>query len=556
MEVFERRHDDTFEVRKLTMEQRQRIIVDYLAQYHKTLLNEQISRIASDENKGNPLILRTLLDELRMFGVHEELDNCINTYLEPTTDEDFFSRVLQRIENSFGADPVKRVLIALAVSRNGLLEQEIQLIAEIAPVFWSQIYGALSSHLVNRAGFIDFSHGMIRTAVLNRYEDSITVARRIIVAYFEVLKVEAPEQYNLSRACFEVPWQLQILDETQKLKDFILDFDVLEVIYWKNKNEMCSYWKYLFDHGIFPKEYLAVDLSAYSKKEQAYKYYDLGHFCTFFQSMSVAEEAYDKALAILRELARENPQVYHSDLATTLNNLALLHDRINEKGKAEAEYEEALAINRELARENPQVYHSDLAATLHGLAYLHDSMNEKGKAEAEYQEALAIRRELARENPRVYHSDLAATLNNLALLHDSMNEKGKAEAEYMEALAIYRELVRENPRVYHSDLALTLNNLAGLHNSINEKGKAEAEFKEALAIYRELARENPQVYHYDLANTACGLAQLYANTGEKVKAKETFMESLKAFKELAEIDYAQFQSDVEFVQQEIAKLGL
>jgi hypothetical protein len=54
----------------------------------------------------------------------------------------------------------------------------------------------------------------------------------------------------------------------------------------------------------------------------------------------------------------------------TLNNLGLLQKAKNEVGKAELSYLEALEIRRKLAEENPQAYLANVATTLNNLAVL------------------------------------------------------------------------------------------------------------------------------------------------------------------------------------------
>ena len=101
----------------------------------------------------------------------------------------------------------------------------------------------------------------------------------------------------------------------------------------------------------------------------------------------------------------------------TLNNLANLHQRKNEMAIAEQEYQEALLIRRELAVENPRTFLPKVAMTLNNLANLHDTKNERLIAEQEYQEALLIYRELAIENPRSFQPDVAMTLINLSIFY-------------------------------------------------------------------------------------------------------------------------------------------
>ncbi|MBX7142785.1 MAG: tetratricopeptide repeat protein, partial [Chitinophagales bacterium] len=128
--------------------------------------------------------------------------------------------------------------------------------------------------------------------------------------------------------------------------------------------------------------------------------------------------------------------------------------------EAQEKYQEALDIRRELARSNPQTYLPDVATTLNNLAVLLSDRNEFTEAQEKYQEALDIRRELARSNPQTYLPDVATTLNNLAVLLKARNEFTEAQEKYQEALDIYRELARSNPQTYLPDVAMTAANFS------------------------------------------------------------------------------------------------
>ncbi|MEI6847381.1 MAG: tetratricopeptide repeat protein, partial [Chlorobiaceae bacterium] len=85
-----------------------------------------------------------------------------------------------------------------------------------------------------------------------------------------------------------------------------------------------------------------------------YTYLRAANFYQFLNEFSKAEELYRKALALA-----ENK----SNRATTLNNLAILQKDQNDFEAAEQGYQEALNIYRELARTNPQTYLPAVATT-------------------------------------------------------------------------------------------------------------------------------------------------------------------------------------------------
>ena len=65
----------------LSEAEREAVIVRFLAEYGKSLAGDQVRRIASDAKCAHPLFLRTLLEEIRLYGLHEQLDRLIDDLL-------------------------------------------------------------------------------------------------------------------------------------------------------------------------------------------------------------------------------------------------------------------------------------------------------------------------------------------------------------------------------------------------------------------------------------------------------------------------------------------
>ncbi len=229
---------------------------------------------------------------------------------------------------------------------------------------------------------------------------------------------------------------------------------------WDNCFEVANYFAFLNEFTKAEKYYNLCLIHANNKEKKAIILNNLANLHSDKNKIEKAEQEYNKALQIYRELAIANTKTYLPAVATTLNNLANLHRTINEYQKAEQEYNEALQIRKELAKTNSQIYLPAVATTLNNLANLHSDKNKIEKAEQEYNKALGIRRELAKTNPQTYLPDLAITLNNLASLHSNKKEFEKAEQEYNEALQIKRELAKANPQTYLPNVAITLINMS------------------------------------------------------------------------------------------------
>jgi len=276
----------------------------------------------------------------------------------------------------------------------------------------------------------------------------------------------------------------------------------------------------------FYKELLVLESSAKH-------HFNFGFFLQEFNFFEKAIQQYEEALIIYQDLTTENSRTYLSDVAMTLNNLALLHRNRNEFSLALSEFEESLAIYKNLTLENPHTYLPEVAMTLNNLAVLHMARDEFELALSEYEETLGIYKLLAKENPHTYLPEVAMTLNNLGLLYYRTDRFLLAFSEYEKSLEIRRELAKENPHKYSLDVAQILHNLGNLHSDKNEFSLAFSEYKEALKILKELTKKNPRAYLLDLAMTLNSLAILYKDMDEISLGLEKYEESLILYKKLA-----------------------
>ena len=219
-----------------------------------------------------------------------------------------------------------------------------------------------------------------------------------------------------------------------------------------------------------------------------------------------AEPLYQRSLAIKQKaLGTEHPRV-----ATSLNNLAMLYKKQGRYAEAEPLYRRSLSIRQKaLGTEHPHV-----ASSFNNLALLQHKQGHYAEAELLYQRSLAITQKvLGTEHPRV-----AASLNNLAGLYGSQGRYAEAEPLYQRSLAMRQKALGvEHPRV-----ATSLNNLALLYNGQGRYAEAEPLFKRSLAIRQKaLGAEHPYV-----AQSLNNLAGLYKNQSRYAEAEPFFKRSL------------------------------
>lgn len=240
-----RRGWQTFQVRPLDNAERSQLVGHYLAQYTKALDRARVARVVTAPQTSNPLFLRVLLEELRVFGSHERLDERLSYYLEAGTAVELYQKVLARWETDYDGDNrlVRNAMIMLAAARRGLSESELlEMLGAhglpLASVHWSPFYLAAEQMLVNRAGMMRISHDDLREAVRRTYllssEDAQSAHLRL-ADYFAT-------KSGGNRKIDELPWQLRKAGQVERLFQLLADLDFIASAFPSAAPELGEYW--------------------------------------------------------------------------------------------------------------------------------------------------------------------------------------------------------------------------------------------------------------------------------------------------------------------------
>ena len=147
----------------------EKFIITHLGKYRKSLAAPLVQRILGHPISRNPLFLRTLLEELRVCGEHEELEKSIDHYLASQTVDGLFELVLDRVEIDNSRESVCSVLKVLWATKESVLENDLLDISGLPPAIWAHIRTALDDSLIGTDGYFAFSHDYLRKAVERRY---------------------------------------------------------------------------------------------------------------------------------------------------------------------------------------------------------------------------------------------------------------------------------------------------------------------------------------------------------------------------------------------------
>ncbi|MEM7352252.1 MAG: serine/threonine-protein kinase [Acidobacteriota bacterium] len=222
--------------------------------------------------------------------------------------------------------------------------------------------------------------------------------------------------------------------------------------------------------------------------------------------------AYDRAEPYFREALEVRRALYgetHQKVLDSVNNLALL---LHEKGDyttAEELYREALRLGGERAAGDTTV--------LSNLALLLFDRGAYGEAEELYRRTL---RQIEAETPQ---SPVAARVRSE--LGMTLFEQGRLD----EAENVLRRAVEQRRTLLgsqHPDLALSLRPLATVLVQRGELEEAIALHTEALAIRRQVGPDHPQV-----ADSLAGLAEALAANGDPEQAQALLGEALTIYRQ-------------------------
>ena len=152
LEAIRARHWQELRVQPLTAQERQQLIVAYLDRFGKKLDKRHLDRLASAAPTANPLYLKILLDDLRVTGTYEGLDERLTEYIAATDIPTLLQRVLARYQRDYERDRpglIGEALGLIYAARRGLSETELlQLLrppdlAQLPPAIWTPLRAAL-----------------------------------------------------------------------------------------------------------------------------------------------------------------------------------------------------------------------------------------------------------------------------------------------------------------------------------------------------------------------------------------------------------------------------
>lgn len=550
LEEFQKRQWMCCQVSLLDIPRRARLVHDYLAAYRKTLSAEQIQRIASSEQCANPLFLKLVLLELRIFGSFERLDQKISHLLSAVDPESLFELVLSRMEKDFGKQNVSAVMSAIACARKGLTESELLNFTGLSRLDVSVMLVAFEYQISRRSGHLGFFHDYLRQAVNRRYLTTPTRQRRMhsrLASYFE-------QQPHGTRRIEELPWQLQRAGKRRDLKNCLVALPMFEGIFAYGRNELLGYWQFLketydpggcyrrsannwrrenlstpgqFAHSLnHTGEFLATECANYSQAEHFFLWARRELLLEHDPSRLFLAEIFGN-LAVLRrdkgnyKTAKKNCEQAIRilevgsgggglQLLGNLNVLAGLHFAMGEPARTERIYRRIIHACESQGR----IAKPQLALAMNDLAFVLRNRGAYEEAESLVRQALDIREHLFGGSDAV----VATSLNNLAELLRVRGQFDEASRIYERALQIRLSLLGPS----HPTIATLLDNMSQLMQAHQRLDEAESMSRRAVQIRADSLGRN----HTNFARGLTNLASILCDKNQLDEALELAIEAL------------------------------
>jgi len=501
-----------FGMQALSEAERETIVVRYLAECHKSLNPDQIKRLATDYKCGHPLFLKTVLEELRLLGHHEELDAKIASYLEATGTEDLFQRVLERLEEDYNMRAVRDVMSLLSASRSGLDERELSDISGLARLKIATMIAGLDYHLVRKEGRLTFFHDYLRRAVEKRYlpdEGKRRATHMKIADHFDtnVTAAIASGRDVSVRMASELAYQLHVAGARDRLGECLSTMPVFLALYaGETLCEVLRYWSSM-DEGTDVAGMYRRGLAEWSLEPGAERSRGVGQVADLLECLGHWSAAIDLGRERLAGAIERGDRSEEAESRVGMGWLLTLR---GEDVESLAESTRALELFTDLGDRR------GVARAIGNMGVLYSRRGEDTLAMECYERSLNIAEELGNR------SGVARAIGNMGVVYSSRGEDERAMECYERSLSIAEELGDS------AGVGGAIGNMGLVYSSRGEDERALECFERWLSIAAELGDR------LGVAGAIGNMGVVYSNRGEDERAIECYERQLSIAEELGD----------------------
>jgi nephrocystin-3 len=497
------------EVKPLSDGQRRDFVTRSLQRMHKGLSNDRIARIIGHTLASAPLFLKTLLQELRVATIHEQLDARINLYLSSRSLPELFARLLERLEQDFGAANVRTAASLIWASRAGLEEAEIIAIAKVPPSTWSAVRHGLGETLRDQDGRMAFDHDFIRQACAERYLKTPDEQRRVrlqLAAHMEALPPNPRQAEELSFQYLEA-------QDWTRLEQLLTDLARFDFLHARGDVELLRYWLALRGQGRDIEQSLTRAAAQLPAPEQwsDEQIYRVGRICDFLE---FAGARGDGTLRLRQQLITALTRTLGPDAYNSLRAQASFGQLLFKR----AEYREARQVLERVVAAQTRVLGANDADTMVSMIHLGDVLHAMGDHTAAKTVLETAVAGLTRSGGAEHPHTLGAILN-LAETYRAIGDLRRTQDIQSRVLDVRKRTLGAE----HPDTLIAMHGLAG---TLAEAGDCQG----ALAMQRRVVEIRTRVLGPDNPSTIASmhnLAVTLGDTGDLQRARDLFEQVVK-----------------------------
>ena len=539
-----------FSTSPLNRQQRSDVLRRYLQDARTSFTNNDVRLLSDSPNSGNPLWLRTGLEELRNETDTTQRKELIERFLIAEEVEDIYDVILDRVEEKHGKTVTCNVLSSIVVAREGLGADEIADYLHYDSRLVLGLLRSLTYHLMHHDGTYRLHQASMQRRVKNRWLPTLRKERSFharLAGWF------ASQPANNRRAVEEL-WGWFKANRIERLHQGLLNLDlVCKLLESGREYELLEYWRYVKKMETVGKEY-ETTVRTYCKVGKCHLrlFTVLGDFLTVAgrprDAMTIYEEGIrrefdgvitDEVQSLLTGLAgackvlgsfKKAEQIYrdiieqHTLSADNLyQDFYPLHIKLGmvlfDQGRyAEAEkyylpYLDTLDVQEFI---NPEQTGSRLVE----LAMIRRQQNRYGEAEELLRRAV----KLHERSPGSNHPLTATTRTELATMAGLIGNVEESLRLHHQALEVRERMLGE----MHPETAQSYHNLANLYQRMERQEDALQLFRKALAIHEQLLGSD----HPHTGTTLHNIGVILRDQGNFIEAEAILCRALAVFQQI------------------------
>ncbi len=516
-EVFRLKGYDFFEIQNLRIEGIRDFVTRYLAFFGKTVDKEMMDLILGSALSSNPMMLKSMLEEVRMYGSFESLKEFSSRYALCTDCPSFFNTLLDRLQDDVDSKikGLTAVLLSLIrLSKNGLSESELLSLGaawykqgyKIPHLFWSPVLASCSLFFNRRNGYISIANKDLINVIDSRFlddENARLYYHQIMAAWFSLQPLE-------KRSMDELPFHLEGSGNWEGLYQYLSLPAVFKYLFINHLFSLADLWNKLSSRYSFADTYLLwLDEFESGLFEPAEKgaYLALAGNLAFFAGLkSDAAKVLEPALEIMKSAKG----LAHPDTISVTKLLAGIWQDLSEPEKSLALLQ---AIQEKIEAEDPE--NPELIGIQSMQADVFQFLGQYDKAAELYAQSIdkLISSEIADGN------ELIDSINNLGHLYYKRAKYQQAEDLYLKAL---NHSILKYGDFHHFTAAIYLN-LGELFRHTCQWDKSLSHTEKALEIREKIFGST----HPSTANLYNNISMLYYDMGQLDKALSFALKALE-----------------------------